>query len=170
MSDWKSIVRTVAPVLASALGGPIAGAAVSTISSVLIGRPDASEAEVSAAVAGASPELLLKLKEADNAFKTKMAELGVDLERISAEDRASARNLLVQTKSYTPAALSWLVVGATLVMYAHLIWHGNNGANDLVLGRILGTLDTAFAMVLAFWLGSSRSSQQKDDTIKALSQ
>jgi hypothetical protein len=78
---------------------------------------------------------------------------------------------MIQTSARTPAVLSWIVVIATFVMYGFLLRHGNPAAlDDVILGRILGTLDTAFGVVLAFWLGTSFSSRQKDDTIKAMAQ
>lgn len=168
MSDWKSVVRTVAPALATALGGPLSGAVVSTISTALLGKPDSSMDEVAQAVISASPDTLLKLKQADAEFKTKMAALGVDLEKIAADDRASARQTLVQTRSWMPATISVLVIVATLSLYTHLLLHGTNGAPELVVGRILGTLDVSFGIVISFWLGTSSSSRSKDETIKTM--
>src|SRR5579859_3539002 len=61
-ADWKSIVRTVAPQLASMFGTPLAGMAVSAIANVLLpGKPNPTEADVAQAVMGLAPADLVKL-------------------------------------------------------------------------------------------------------------
>jgi len=77
---WKSLVRAVAPALATALGTPLAGLAVAAISDAVLGKPDGSEQEVEAALAVAGPDVLLRLKDADRAFTLRMRELDIDLE------------------------------------------------------------------------------------------
>ena len=77
--DWKALVKTVAPVLGTALGGPLAGAATAAITKAVLGSDTATEKDIEAALATASPEILLKLKEADQAFETRMTELGIDV-------------------------------------------------------------------------------------------
>ena len=76
---------------------------------------------------------------------------------------------LIPPQPWTPAMLSWLVVAAALGMYAQLLWFGNPvGLDPVILGRILGTLDTSFGLVLAFWLGSTKGAKDKDETIRTL--
>ena len=77
--DWKKVVGAVAPGLATALGGPLAGVAVSALSEQLLGRPDGSEAEVATALRVGGSDALLKLKDAEQAFQTRMRELPLDL-------------------------------------------------------------------------------------------
>jgi len=89
--DWKSIVSTVAPVLATALGGPLAGVAVKAIASGLGAKEGATEADVAQLVTAGDPQTLVKLSEIDRQFEKDMAALGIDLEKITAEDRANAR-------------------------------------------------------------------------------
>jgi len=99
-----------------------------------------------------------------------MRALDIDLERISASDRDSARKMAVETKAWTPAVLSWLIIVATLGIEGYILVNGVPAqVNDLVAGRILGTLDMAFMTVLTFWLGTSNSSRNKDATISKLS-
>lgn len=61
----KNIVRAVAPGIATALGGPAAGIAVASLSNLLLGKPNGSPEEIEGAIASASPETLIKLKELD---------------------------------------------------------------------------------------------------------
>lgn len=160
--DWKGLVGTVAPTLATALGGPMAGMAVKAIAGSLLGNENASEKEISVALAAASPETLLKLREADNAFEIKMTELGIDLERIAAGDRDSARRREVDTKDHTTKVLAGMVMlGWGLVNYV-LITGGQDAAlDDAILYRILGTLDAALMAVLYYYFGSSAGSKEK---------
>ena len=72
-------------------------------------------------------------------------------------------------RPWMPAILSGVIVVATFAMYGYLIIHGNpSGLDDIIVGRILGTLDTSFGVVLAYWLGTSKSSHDKDQTIAAI--
>ena len=154
----------LAPTVATALGGPLAGIAVSALGNALGVAPEKVNdllqsgqmtGEQIAAIKVA--ELELKQKESDNGFK--FAELDV-------RDRESARQMQIANKSLTPEILSWMIVVATIGLEGYVLIFGlPSVAPDLVIGRILGTLDTAFATVLAFWLGSSVSNRIKDATI-----
>jgi len=61
----KNVVRTVAPALATALGGPAAGVAVASLSNLLLGKSNGSVDEITQAISNASPEVLVKLRELD---------------------------------------------------------------------------------------------------------
>ena len=92
MEQLLNLVKTVAPSIATAVGGPLAGMATKMISEALLGKPDGTEDELLQAAKNATPEQLLALKKAEQDFAIKMRELDIDLERISNEDRNSARN------------------------------------------------------------------------------
>lgn len=154
--DWKAIVGTVAPTLATALGGPLAGLATKAIVEAVGLPPESSEEQVAAAITGATPDQLLAIKNADAIFKIKMRELEVNLEQIMFQDRDSARKLLISTGAKTPAALSWIVVATTFALEGGLFVLGMpQDMPDIVLGRILGTFDTALGIVLTYWLGAA---------------
>jgi hypothetical protein len=163
--NWKGLIGSVAPTLATALGGPLAGMAVQAIGGAL-GLSDATEEKLSAALAGAKPEDLIALKTADQAFAAKMKELDIKVEELETKDRDSARNLMVQTHSRTPAVLSYFIVVVTAGIYTYLVAgeYDKLTVSDLVLGRILGTLDMAFGVVLAYWLGSAHHQQNNAPT------
>ena len=85
--DWKATLATVAPGLATALGGPLAGMATKAILGALGMADGATASDLAAAVQGATPEQMLALKQADQQFAIQMRELDVDVERVSAGDR-----------------------------------------------------------------------------------
>lgn len=168
-NDFLGILKSVAPGLATALLGPLGGMAVTAIGSAL-GVSEPTQEKIQQALSGATPEDLLKVKQAEQQFQKDMRALDIDLERISASDRDSARKMAVETKAWTPAVLSWLIIIATLGIEGYILVNGVPAqVNDLVAGRILGTLDMAFMTVLTFWLGTSNSSRNKDATISKLS-
>lgn len=152
--DWKAIVKTVAPVLGTALGGPLGGMAVKAIAEAL-GLDEHTEDAISTALAGAKPEDLLKIKQADQQFAKDMKALDVDLVRISAGDRDSARKREVDTKDWTPRLLAFAIV-LTWGMVQWYILH-NIIADDMreLVMRVLGTLDAALMLVLAYYFGAS---------------
>lgn len=78
-NDILNVIKAVAPVIATALGSPLAGAAVS----FLVGKLGLSENTVEAvsnAVAGMSGADLVKMKELDLEFQKFMAENGIKLD------------------------------------------------------------------------------------------
>lgn len=158
--DWKSLVGSVAPTIATALGGPMAGMAVKALGSALLGDETASEKDVVAALAGATPDDLLKLKQADQAFESKMAELGVDLERIAANDRASARNMQATTKAWIVPTLAGLTVAGFFGVVGWVL-SGKVSLESTLLGFVLGQVSAKAEQVYNFYFGSSAGSKEK---------
>ena len=166
--DWKKLVRTVAPGLATALGGPLAGAAVQTISQAVLGKPDGTEAEVAAAVVSGGTDVLLKVKEADQAFAVRMKELGIDLERVHQQDRISAREREVKTgDSWTPRVLAATIVGGFLAMVAAVLLGKVTGITDPVaagmIGTLIGYVSAKADQVVSYYFGSSAGSAAKTE-------
>lgn len=77
--NWKGIVKGVAPTIATVLGGPLAGMGVKAISEAILGKPDGTETDIALALQGATPEMLVKIKDAEHTFKEKMRKLDIDL-------------------------------------------------------------------------------------------
>jgi hypothetical protein len=163
--DWKSVLSTVAPTLATAVGGPLAGVAVQMIGKAL-GLPETTQETVEQAVLGASPETLLALKQADQDFTKAMRALDIDLEKIHAEDRDSARKMQIETKSNVPGWLAFLI---TAGFYSILIWllsYGMPSTGGEALLLLLGSLATAWTGVVAYYFGSSAGSARKDEILR----
>lgn len=163
--DWKQVLGTVAPVLATAVGGPLAGVAVKTIATQLLGKPNASAKEVEIAVLSADPQTLLKLKEIDNEFKIAMEKSGIELEQIASADRASARNREVQLKDNTTKYLAYLITFGFFGICVALLVMGKpvNGGDTLLM--MIGSLTSAWIAVVAYHFGSSAGSKAKTDLL-----
>jgi hypothetical protein len=171
--DWKSVVGTVAPTIATALGGPLAGLAVKAIGGVFGLGDGATEEDVAAKLAGASPADLLALKKADQEFAVEMRRLDVDLDRIAAADRDSARQMQRETRSWAPGILAAVVVSGFIVSAVAVLGGWVEGLKDplvaALVGSVIGNITAATMLVLNFYFGTSSSSRTKDETIKSLS-
>lgn len=164
--DWIKTLATVAPTIATALGGPLAGVAVNVAAKALGVEP--SEDALEASVTSGDPEILLKLKTAENDFVIKMEELGIERERLAAEDRASARGMAAKTTLRPQAILATVfVVGFVAVLYA--VFGGGDVAlsDDLLkVGMyLLGILSAGLNQIMNFFFGSSAGSKQKTELL-----
>lgn len=165
--DWKKAVTTIAPSLATALAPELglAGVAIRAIGQAF-GMPDATEQQVSEAIAKATPADLLAMKNADQQFQKDMASIGVDLEKIAADDRANARDREIKTgDSWTPRILGGIVVIGYLAVQWYILSHIVPTEMREIVLRSMGTLDMALGLVLGYYFGSSAGSARKDVVI-----
>lgn len=164
--DWKKLVGAVAPGLATALGGPLAGVAVSAISDKLLGKPDGTEVEVAAAIATGGADALAKLREAEQAFTVRMRELDIDVERVHQADRANARDLAAKTGDvWTPRLLAFLVTGGFFGVLSWLLIGGKPATGGDALLVMLGALGGAWGSIIAYYYGSSSGSAAKTEML-----
>lgn len=163
--DLLKIVGAVAPTLATAIGGPLGGMAMQVVSSVLGLPTDSSEKDVEKALKQATPEQLLALKQADNDFAVRMKELDIDLERIAASDRDSARRREAQVRDWMPRVLAFVVVAGFMATVFLVLLGYVEGMKDPLMATTVGTLigfvSAKCEQVVAYYFGSSSSSQQK---------
>jgi hypothetical protein len=89
--------------------------------------------------------------------------MNLDFAKLNVEDRKSARDMQIATKSWIPSALA---IGVTLGFFGIL--------GGLMYGKIehapqidimLGSLGTAWTGIIAFYFGSSAGSQAKDQLL-----
>jgi len=158
--SWKNTLASIAPTLATALGGPFAGAATKFLANKFLGDENASESELEQFISTANPEQLLEIKNSDNEFKLSMAKMGVDVFKIAADDKKNAR--AEHKHSYMPAVLSValsLVVAGILYMLFYL--EPPEGSRD-VLFMLLGVVIKEWGGAMQYWFGTTRSSANKD--------
>ena len=165
IAKFGPLLGQVAPSIATALGGPLAGVAVRTLSNALFGHEDASEQQVSEALSTATPDQLAAIKKIDADFKVQMKSLDIDLERIAAGDRDSARQMQRETKDWTPKVLAFFI---TFGFFGALVWiliFGIPKTGTEVLLMMLGSLSTSWTGVVQFYYGSSAGSKAKTDAL-----
>lgn len=166
--NWKSIVSTVAPGLATALGGPMAGVAVRGIASALLGDDAASEADVEQAVLAANPAELMKLKQAELDFQKEMRELEIDLERLHADDRNSARERQAKTSDSMPGIIAAAALIGFFGILLAMVFVELPPSSEAPLNVMLGSLGSLVVAIGNFYFGSSAGSSAKNDLIERL--
>jgi hypothetical protein len=159
MNDLLSILKGIAPTLATAVAGPLGGAAISAIANKF-GVADSVE-EVAKAIAG-DPQAAQKLAE-------------IDLKQFELEnaDRDSARHMqevaLQQEDKFAKHFIYWFAwfwsIGSMVYFFA--ITFGTVPASgkdfgNIILGFLLGT---AVATIISFFYGSSKSSKDKTEAM-----
>lgn len=166
--DWKQIVSTVAPGLATALGGPMAGVAVRGIASALLGDEDVPSTDVETAVLRASPSDLRKLKQAELVFRQQMKELEIDLEALHAADRESARERQVATGDQMPAFIAFAALAGFFGILISMIFVDLPAGSEAPLNVMLGALGSLVVAIGNYYFGSSAGSSAKNQLIEQL--
>lgn len=155
LKSAKDIIATVAPTIATALGGPLAGTAVRALLPSLGLKDNATVDQINNALQNVTPEQLAAIKKAENDFKVQMKQLDVDLVRIAAADKDSARRREIETKDYTPRILAFticfLYVGVQYFLFTHVI---EQEMREMIM-RALGTLDAILGLIFSYYFGSS---------------
>lgn len=167
---WQDLLTKLAPTVATAALGPAAGIAVKALSEVFGLGSDAKESDLEAVLAQGklTPEMIASLKELELKFQNEEKERGFRYAELIVQDRKSAREANVQ--GGTQMHLFWmsvvllvLTLGTEIVV---LVKGLPAGTSELVVGRVLGLLDSVALMVLAYWYGTSSSSKTKDSVIQ----
>lgn len=168
LDDVKGLVGTVAPTLATALGGPLAGMATRQIAGALLGQEDASLEEIERRVAMAGPGDLVKLKEVEADFKVKLKEAGVELAAIDARDRDSARRRQVAMGDWTPTILGVLIILGFFGILGVMFFIEVPPAAQALVNVLFGALTGMCVQVGNYFFGSSAGSAKKNDMIADL--
>jgi len=145
----KGLVGAVAPTIGSAIGGPV-GAGAGKILAQVLGVPAEPQA-VQKALSEATPEQLAEIKKADLSYKTRLAELEVDIFALETADIQDAR----KNADWTPkvlAMLAFLFFGG----YVTLVTVQPPDANsEAVINLVLGYLGGVVSAVVSFYFGAS---------------
>ncbi|WP_156480902.1 hypothetical protein [Variovorax sp. PAMC 28711] len=178
--DWRATIGAVAPGLANALGGPLAGAAVKIIADKVLGRPDASAQDVEDALSSGtlSGEQIVALRSAEKDFEVEMAKVDQAREAAYIDDTKSARQQTVDlTKSGSgiafgaPVVSTLIVVGYFFCIYRLFIVQADLPANAFQLLNVMfGALSLAFGQVCNYWLGSSAGSKRSGDAVRKIAE
>ena len=159
MDELLGLLKGLAPAVATAVGGPLGGLAVTAIANKF-GVADDVQA-VAKAIAG------------DPEAATKLAELDLRQFELENADRDSARHMqetaLNQEDKFAKHFIYWFAwfwsVGSMAYFFA--ITFGTVPASgkdfgNIILGFLLGT---AVATIISFFYGSSKSSKDKSDVM-----
>lgn len=174
-SDALNVVAKLAPTIASVVGGPLAGGAVTALESVFGITPqpsssmDSRQDAVATAISGATPEQLASMRKADQDYAARMAEAGFkDVETLASltvQDTTSARDMMVATKSFVPPLLTVLLTIGVFSMFLVLAFANIPPDNKVLFGSCLGTVLTAWLVSVHFWFGSTQGSARQTELL-----
>ena len=155
--------------------GPVGGTIGAMLASAF--GCDSSPDSLHAAIA-ADPEAALKLATVESDNKVKLQgmmishadnELAASTAAIQADvdDRKSAREREVAVKDSTPAALGWLVVGASVALGAAVVtgYVSKDPALAGISGTVIGYVFGEAKQVLAYFFGSSTSAARTTELL-----
>ena len=151
----KNIVGAVAPTLGTALAGPMGGMAAKMIAEVL-GVPNTSKA-IEKAVAEATPEQLLELKKAEQAFELQMKELDVDVFKLETADIQDARGRF--SKDWTARIMGIVVVGGFMGYIFLVTLQPPEQNSEALINLVLGYLGGLASAIISFYFGASHKQE-----------
>lgn len=157
-----SWLEQVAPTIATALGGPLAGIAVTAVSKVLgIGDEETKQLLETGKM---TAEQIAQVKVAEIELQKQAQALGLNFEQLAVDDRKSARAMQIETKSIMPGVLS---CGITIGFFGILVavMRDPAVATNQPLLIMLGSLGTAWIAVVNYWFGTTNGSQRKDQML-----
>ena len=149
----------IAPTIATCLGGPLAGLAVTALSKLFGVAPDQVQSMINDNKLSA--DQIAAVQQEEIRFKEQTQALGLNFEQLAVEDRKSARDMQTTTQSLIPPLLSILVTIGFFGILAYLMVTPADTANTPLM-IMLGSLGTAWTGIIAFYFGSSAGSQKKD--------
>lgn len=175
--DLKSLLVNVAPTLASMIGSPFAGMAVSALESAFGLTAGAGQDGITQVIqtGGMTPDIIANVRLADQKHAEILAQQNIDIKKMNADynlamvqadvaDRQGARVLQTSTKSIVVPTLAFVIVGAFVAMTASTL-AGYSHVEGALAGTLVGYLSAKCEQVIAFYFGSSKSSQNKDEML-----
>jgi len=160
------LLKTLAPMIGTALGGPLGGAAAAFIADKLGLEAKTVEAVSEVLNSGKmTPEQIAQIKLAEIEFQKFLKQNAIDLEKVHAEDRGSARAMLAAVRSKVPAWLSFIVTLGYFGILGGMMTNTLEIKDSQALLLMLGSLSTAWGMVMAFWFGTTAGSAQKNELL-----
>lgn len=153
-----SWIEQLAPTIASCLGGPLAGMAVEAVSKAIGVDPSAVQDTINSGKLTA--EQIASIQQAEITLKAKAQEMNLDFQQLAVQDRKSARDMQTTNKSWIPPLLAIMVTLGFFGILTGMMSGRVTSSEALMI--MLGSLGTAWTGIIAFYFGSSASSQNKD--------
>lgn len=164
--NWLDTLKTIAPTVATAVCGPLGGAAITALGSVF-GVPDATQDAIAKLFKDGqlSQEHLAEIRKLELEYQNNEKERGFKYAELEYKNQDSARQMQMATRSWVPAAISLIVVTGYFAILVGLMFGVLHVTDNQSLLILIGALSTAFGGVLNFWLGSSHGSQAKSEML-----
>jgi len=163
MSKLKDVLVKIAPTVATALGGPLAGYATKLITDKLGLASDSSETDIASAIDLAPPSVIAEIKKIDADYKKELLKAGIALEEIGYLDRDSARGREIKLGGLTTPVLAFSIMTGFFVIIYFAMGAGAQ-MNEMML-IILGYISGLATQVVSYYFGSSSSSKEKNELL-----
>jgi hypothetical protein len=163
--DWKKTLGVLAPTVASALGGPLAGGIVAFLGDLLgIGEPTQEKIAKAFENGQLTSEQIATIKLKEMELKSEEQERGFRYAELEFKDRDSARNREVQTGDKVNRNLAYFIIAAFVAMVGCTL--GGLAKVDTVLaGTLIGYLSAKAEQVLVYYFGSTQGSARKTELL-----
>ncbi len=160
--SWINILKTIAPTLAAAVGGPLAGAAVTAIGAAIgLDNPTKETIEKALLKGQLTPDALARLQELELDYQNQERERGFKFSELEFKDKDSARQMQIATHSRMPAILTCMVTVGFFGILGLLFFHPELKGNEIVM-IMVGQLSTVWAGCVAFYTGTTYGSANKN--------
>jgi hypothetical protein len=157
--DW---LKQIAPTIATAMGGPFGTLAYGMVAKVMNISPE--DAQKTIETGKLTADQIAQVKIAEIELQKQAQELGLNFEKLSVEDRKSARDMQAATRSIVPPALAAIITVGFFGILGMMLFGKVDGTNPTIL-MMLGSLSTAWTGIIAYYFGSSAGSQAKTDLL-----
>ena len=160
--NWLDKLKDYAPDIAGVVlsgGATLPALALKAISDAT-GGGVRNQDQLQAVIEGASPETMLKIKQANSSFKVRMRELDNELMGAELGDKQDARKQHKHSKmpAIICCALTVMVAAGAYMLFTMDIPDGNKEIAYLLFGTTLAKWGDS----IAYWVGTTRSSANKD--------
>jgi len=170
--DWSKVINFVkgaAPLLGTAIGGPVgtlAGGAISLIASTF-GVEDAENPEAVYNAISADPDAVVKLKQIELNNKTELERIALQKDQAHLADIQNARTREIEMAKATGKkdinlyVLAWIVVAGFFGSFILLTFINLPEASGQAIFLLCGALIAGFGSVMNYFFGTSKSSGDK---------
>ena len=167
----KSFLAGLAPTVASALLGPMGGVAVAGLAKIF-DLDGGTVQDVTKAISDGriTPEQIAEIPKLELQFQQDEKERGFRYAELEFKDRDSARRANVdggvQGRMFV---LSCILLTLTLGTEVWILFNGYPATlQEVIVGRILGLLDSIALLVLGYHYGTSSGSARKTDLMSKM--
>lgn len=179
--DLAKALGSIAPTLATMLGGPLAGTAVTALESAFGLSPGSGQDAITKVVQAGNmtPEIMAAVRAQDQKHAEIVGQQGLDLAKLNADhaaalaelevkDRDGARQREVAVKDATPGRLAYIMVLGFFALSGALVWllvlDPDKAAKVpqpawLLIGTIMGYLSAEAKAAAAYYFGGSKDTE-----------
>ena len=161
-------VKVVSPVLAGAIGSPVASLAVGLLTKYVFGEDqsvNANKDDILMRLKNLTPEIVAQIKQAENEFLKIQNEYNLQISQLQFQDTAGARDMALKSSIKPQLIISIVVILTYLAIFYFISTNltAEKEINQMMAGAfisLLGVMTTAIPTILSFWFGASKTDQE----------